>query len=385
MTQLSKLAILGLAKETTAGTYVAPTTYLPFMKADFEDMYTAIKDESFRGNDTSLQGLYQGVVQADWSIDLMAYPDVTGHFLRGIIGPDTVSVGVSTTLSASTSVNATTISTAASIPALSYIQIDTAGLSEYAQVTAVTGSGPYSLTVTTVAGSAVGLTKAHSSAATVKAATLHTFKQSVVPSDKATYSLTVYDTVQTRSYSGFAFGGVDIKIDPKNAVQLSTKGTSFPAVTASPMTATYTAYPPALGWQWLMNQVGVASTRGLSLDLKLARKLDVIHSSDGTIGPREIFQGEFDADGSYKAIFENTTDLALFENYTQGASVATLQQPVSAGGSALTFTMSKAGVYKGKRNFGEYVEIDFDLSGIYNSTDLGAMTATLTNWQTTAY
>lgn len=385
MTQLSKLAILGIAKETTAGTYVAPTTYLPFMKAEFEDIYTAIKDESFRGNDTSLQGLYQGVVQADWSIDLMAYPDVVGHFLRGIIGPDTVTAGTATTLSASSSIGATSISVAASIPAQTYVQIDTAGNSEFALVTNVTGSGPYTLTVTTVAGGTVGLTKAHTTSAAVKAATTHTFKQSVLPSDKATYSLTVYDTVQTRSYSGFAFGGVDIKIDPKNAVQLSTKGTSFPGVLASPMTASYTAYPPALGWQWIMTQLGVASTRGLTLDLKLARKLDVIHSSDGTIGPREIFQGEFDADGSYKAIFENTTDLTVFESYTQGTSVAALQQPVSTGGQSLTFTMSKAGYYKGKRNFGEYVEIDFDLSGIYNSIDGGAMSAVLTNWQTAAY
>lgn len=385
MTQLSRLAILGLAKESTAGTYVSPTVYLPFTKADYEDKITDIKDTSFRANDTELQGIYAGVTEAEWSIDLMAYPDVVGHFLRGMIGPDTVSAGTSTTTAASSSIGATTLSSTASIAANTYISIDTTTNQEYALVTAVSGSGPYNLTVTSVAGQAVGLTKAHNSGVAIQAATTHTFAQSSLSSDKATYSLTVYDTVGTFSYSGFAFGGVDVKIDPKAAVTLSTKGSSFPGVSASAMTPTYTAFPPALGWQWTMSNAGASSTRGLSLDLKMQRKLDVIHSSDGVQIPREIFQGAFGIDGSYKAIFENQTDMNYFLNYTQGATVATLQQPVSAGGASLKFTMSKSGWIKGKRNWGEYVEADFDLSGIYNSTDGGAVKAVLSNWQTAAY
>ena len=85
----------------------------------------------------------------DWTIECHAYPDAIGPFLRNVIGPDTVVAGVSTTLSADSAVSDTSISVAASIASGSYIKIGTGAALEYAKTTAVTGSGPYTLTVTT--------------------------------------------------------------------------------------------------------------------------------------------------------------------------------------------------------------------------------------------
>lgn len=389
MTQLSRLAILGIAKETVAGTYVSPTTYIPFTKADFEDVYTELKDESVRANDTMLQGMYQGPVHATWDINVMAYPDLIGHFLRGIIGPDTVTAGVSTTLAANSLAGATTLSSTASIAALTYIKVGTGAAIEYAYVTAVSGIGPYTLTVTTVVGQTVGLVNAHSSADPLIASSSHKFAQSSVPSTKATYSLTVYDTVGTLGYAGAAMSDLAIKIDPKAAVTFDVKYTTFPGVTQSAMTPTYTALPPLLGWEWNMTNAGGSSTRGLSLDYAIKRAVDPVHSSDGIQSPREIFQGALEADGTYKAIFENTTDLNLYLNYTQTPTTATLQQPASGTngiGASLGLTLSKSGYFKGKRDLSSnYVQADFSLSGIYNATDGGALTATLVNFQSAAY
>jgi len=390
MTQLSRLAILGIAKESVAGTYVAPTAYLPFTKADYEDMYAAIKDESFRANDSVLQGLYQGGAEADWSIDMMAYPDVTGHFLRAVIGPDTVTAGASTTLTGNTSIGASTINVASAAgitgtPTPTIIQIGSGATGEYAQVTNVAGSV---LTVTSVIGSAVGLVKAHSSADPVVAATTHTFKQNPAAA-KATYSLTVYDTssgTPTLGYTDTVFSDLGIKIDPKAAVTLSAKAKALPGVSQSTPTPTYTAFAPVLGWEWTMLNAGAASTRGLTYDLNLKRQIDVIHSSNGLQAPREIFQGALEVDGTYKAIFENLTDLNLYLNYTQTPTVATLQQPLAFGGANLALTLSQSGWSKGKRDLGGmYVQADFSLSGIYNTTDAGSVAAVLKNWQTTAY
>lgn len=381
MTQLSRLAILGIAKETTPNTYLAPTAFIPFTKADFEDQYAEIKDMSFRANDTELQGMYQGVVEADWTIDLMAYPDISGHFLRGMIGPDTVTPGITTATSASSVAGATSLSTTASIPAMSYIQIDTGVNLEYAQVTAVTGVGPYTLTVAG-AGAAGGLQFAHASAVAVVSQTTHTFKQSPA---RATYSLTVYDTTQTLGYAGAAFSDLDIKIDPKNAVMFNTKLKTFPGVLQSSVTPTYTQNVPALGWEWNMNNAGAASTRGLTYDLKVKRKLDVIHSSDGVQAPREIFQGALSVEGTYNTIFENQIDMNLYINYTQTPTTASLQQPLSAGGASLALTLSKSGYHKGKREWKDYVEAQFTLAGIYNTTDAGAVSAVLKNYVSTAY
>lgn len=387
MTALSRLAILGLAKESTVGTYVAPTVYIPFTSVDYEDIYTEIKDESYRANDSTLQGMYQGVVEADWSIDLLAYADVTGHFLRAIIGPDTVTAGASTTLSAGSSIGATTVTvtSATGITTGTYIQIGTGATGEVAYVSGVSGT---TLTVSSVAGQAVGLLKAHNSADTVVAQTTHTFKQSTSAA-KATYSLTVYDTssgTPTLGYSDAVFSDVQIKIDPKGAVTLTTKAKSLPGVSQSAMTPTYTSLAPVLGWEWTMTNAGTTSTRGLSLDLSIKRQIEVIHSSNGVQAPREIFQGALDADATYKAIFENLTDMNLYTAYTQSPATATLQQPVAFGGASLALTMSQSGWFKGKRDLKPpYVQADYSISGIYNTTDSGSVSAVLKNFQTTSY
>lgn len=383
--QLSRLAKLGLAKEITAGTYVTPSTYIPFMKASHEDVFAELKDESYRYNDSVLQGMYQGPVNATWDIDVLAYPDLIGHFLRGIIGPDTVSAGVSTTLSSSASIGATSISTGASIAANSYIAIDTSTNLEYAKVTAVSGSGPYTLTVTG-AGSTGGLLNAHSSSVAVVAQTTHTFKQNATAS-KATYSLTVDDTVgNILGYTMCTVSDIQFKIDPKAIVTLNVKMTALPGVAQSAITPTYTTYAPNLGWEWSMVNAGGNSTRGLTFDVTVKRSVDPVHSSNGVQAPREIFQGALEADGTYKAIFENNTDLNLYLNYTQSPATATVTQPIAQGGQSLAITMNKSGWFKGKRDYGQtYMQADFSLSGIYNSTDTGSVSAVLSNYQTASY
>ncbi|MFB6568366.1 phage tail tube protein [Streptomyces noursei] len=381
MTQISRLATIGLAKEVTPGTWLAPTVGVPFTKGDYEDMFTELKDESVRGNDTVLQGMYQGVVHAEWQLDVMAYPDLMGHFLAGVIGPDTVTAGVSTTLSSSTVIGATSISTVATIPVGSIIAIDTGTKLEYATTGTPTGSGPYTIPITVPA---TGLTQAHNSAVTVVSQTTHTFKQSTTP--LPTYSLTLYDTTQTVSCSYCRLSDLQMKIDPKGTVTASIKYVSFPSVVQSPQTESFSTYDPLLGWSWTMNNAGAASTRGLTYDLTVKRATEAIGSSDGTQAPREIFAGPIEADGTYKAIFENQTDMNLYLNYTQTATTATLAQPVPRGGQSLALTMSKSGYYKGKRDLGSaYVQADFSISGIYNTTDGGAVSATLKNFVTTQY
>src|SRR5581483_6543167 len=104
-----------------------------------------------------------------------AYPDISGHWLRGMIGPDTPAAGVSTTLSANTTVGATSITTAASIPLNSVIMISDAGGTnvEYAKTGTPTGTGPYTIPITSPSGC---LTYSHTSpTCTVVAQTTHSF------------------------------------------------------------------------------------------------------------------------------------------------------------------------------------------------------------------
>lgn len=390
MTALARTATLGLVKEATAGTWLAPTVGIPFTKADYEDMYVEIKDESVRGDDTVLHGMYQGPGHCEWNIDVLAYPDLIGHFLRATIGPDTVTAATSTTLSAATTIGATSIQTPVSLPAGTTIMIDTGPNLEYAWTDgAATGVGPYTSNVTTVLGKTgtnrVGLLYAHNSAVAVVTATTHTFKQNPAVA-LPTYSLTVYDTNATFSGSYARASELQLKIDPKGALAFTVKFLSFPTVSQTLQTETYTTYDPLLGWSWAMTNGGASSTRGLTLDATIKRATEAIASSDGLQTPREVFAGALEIDGTYKAIFESQTDMNLFLNYTQTATTAALQQPIVRGGQSLSLTMSKSGYFKGKRDFSTaYTSADFSLSGIYNTTDGGAISAVLSNWSTAAY
>lgn len=387
MTLLSRLGYVGLAKETVQGTWVTPAYYLACTKIDFEVNYDQLRDESYRANDSNLQGLYQGAGDSAVDLEFNGYPDALGYALR-IIGPDTVTPGVSTTLSSSTTAGATSISVAATIPSGSTIMIDTGSKVEYATTGTPTGSGPYTIPIATPT---TGLTLAHNSAVAVVSQTTHTFKQSATAA-KPTYSLTESNVLEAWGYTGQMLTDVSIKVDPKGIVTCGAKYIGWiPAIQAGPFTPAFTQPAPLLGWQFAMTNAGASSTRGLSYELSLKRPGEAIHASNGSQQPREVFTGVLDADITYKAIYENDNDYNLYLNALQNnptsmALVAPVGAGVNANGSSLTITTTQGGWSKGKPDIGgTYVTADFEINGVYNATDSGSVQAVLKNFVSTSY
>ena len=379
MTLLSRLATLGLAKETTADTYVAPVRFVPITGQKPEDQITPLKDESIRGNRTVLQDQYQGPGWSTFDYTIPhAYPDVIGDHLRAILGADTTTAGVSTTLSSAAAAAATTISVAASIAANSYISIDTGTLQEYRKVTAVSGAGPYTLTLDTA------LTSAHASSVAVVATTSHAFKGGTAA--PPTYSLTYFNGYETRGYPGCVLNELGVKIDPKGAISCDSKWVGFPSAVQSNATASFSTVQPNIGYQWALSAGGTNSTRGLSLDFTIKQNAAPLDTSDGTQAPREIFAGGVECDFKLKAIFENNNDFTAFLTYAKQALTSTIQQPSTLGGASLALTVSKAVYSKFATDFsGQYVAVDIDGSGLFNATDNGPLSAVLQNFITTTY
>lgn len=381
MTFLSRLSFLGGAKETTNGTPATPTFSVPFTKAQYETIYAALRDESVRANDAVLQGLYQGPADSTFDIETNLYPDIAGHFFR-MIGPDTTTAGVSTTLSSDTIVGATSISVAATITAGSTIQIDTGANAEYAITGTPSGAGPYTIPLTTPVG---GLTKPHTSSMAVVSQTTHTFAQSTSQRPPS-YTWSVFDNVDYRTFAGSVCTELALKIDPKGIVTLNPKYIGFPEATAASFIPTFSQAQPALGWEWTVTNAGASSTRGLTMDITLKRAGEAIHTSNGVQAPRETFVGALEIDGSYKAIYEDTKDLQLYLNYTQTPTVHTLTKPLSTGGESVQITMSQSGYHKMTRDLSQvYVQASFDVSGIFNATDSGITQVVLKNFVSTAY
>lgn len=386
MTILGRLGYVGIKIEGTQGTWAAPTYFPPVTKGDAEIVYDQLQDTTFRNNDSNLQGLYQGPGSSTVDLEFPAYPDTLGYALR-IIGPDTVTAGVSTTLSAAVSTTgAMSISTGLSIPTGSTIMIDTGGKLETATTGVPSGSGPYTIPIVTPA---AGLTYTHASAATVVSQTTHTFKQSA-STPKPTYSISEFNGLEVWGYTGCMLSDVSIKVDPKAICTVDAKFTGW-IPTIQSATPAFSELAPLLGWQFTMTNAGAASIRGLSYTMDLKRPTEAIHASNGTQQPREVFSGVLDADITYKAIYENDTDYDLYLNALQNNPTSmVLTQPVgvgvNAGGCSLTLTTTQPGWSKGKPDMsGTYVTADFTINGIFNATDGGSVQAVLRNWTTTSY
>lgn len=387
MTLLARTATLGVARETGgAGVYTPPVFAIPFTKASFNDTITPIKDESVRGDDSILHGLYQGTTEATWDIDISAYPDLMGVLLRGTIGPDTFTAGVSTTLAAQITPGANSFQSPVSIPAGQTGMVDTGSNIEYFTTGTATGTGPYTIPVTAV-GAGTTFQLEHASDAAVVMQSSHQFKQSpTTPLATGTWSLTVFDALTTLGYSYARFSDLQIKIDLKAAVTANAKLTAMPSAPQTAVTEPYNGYQPFLGWQWTMTNAGATSNRGASFDLTLKRQVEAIHASLGQQAPREVFQGALEVDGQYKAIYENQTDYGLYTSYAQMPTTANLAQPLASGGMSLALTMSQSGYSKGTKDLSStYVMASFDISGIKNTTDGGVVQATLKNYYNSAY
>ena len=381
MTFLSRLTKLGLAKETVQYTYLAPAVSVPFNTAKFVDIIVPLRDESVRANDVKLQGLNQGVWTTTWDIETLGYPDLIGHFFRGIIGPDVVTPGVSTTLAANCAVGATALTLTVTVPS-GVIQIsDAAGANlEWVQVTVVG-------TNATVTSPATGTRFAHTAAGgSVISQSTHVFTQNrTFATTWPTYSMTTDDGQDQMGWPGCVMSDLSMKIDPKGFLTFAPKYEGFPSATQSTFAYAASTSQPVVGWTWTVSNPG-ASTRGLTMDFTFKRALEAIHSSDGTQGPREVFPGALELDGTYKAVYDSANDMNLFRQYLQGVTTHLLTSPVTSGGQTIQVTMSKSGYTTGEADVATlYVSLAQNVSGIGNTVDSGVTTVTLKNYVSTAY
>ena len=212
----------------------------------------------------------------------------------------------------------------------------------------------------------------------------HTFKSN--NTQPPSYTWTHFDTVAARAFPGCMLGELGIKIDTKGSVVGSAKWVGWPSAAASTPTPSYSALQPYLGWQMTWSANAVSSSKVLSADITIKRDVDTQPGSDGTQAPRETFAGGLELECSAVIAFEDATDRDRFLTYAQNALVISLVQPAGLGGSTFAITVTKASWKKAKlNNSGKYVTLEVDISGIYNVTDAGAVSASVINAVSAAY
>ena len=90
MAKLTALGHIGLGIETTFGTAVAPTFWLPYKTVKAADVIHKVTDDGRRANVTKDYAVYNTTQEGTVEIDGMAYPDALGYFVFAMLGSDAV-------------------------------------------------------------------------------------------------------------------------------------------------------------------------------------------------------------------------------------------------------------------------------------------------------
>jgi hypothetical protein len=234
-----------------------------------------------------------------------------------------------------------------------------------------------------------GLRNAHPAGDPAQSQATHVFKQDWrfgVP--WPTYSLTTDDGVDLLGWPGCTLSRMRLQVTKDGYARLSGDWTGWPPVAAATAATPASGTQPSGGWEWGITTAGGASTRGISLDLSLARPLQVSKCL-GQQGPYAIAPGEMRASGAYKAIYDSPDDLNLYRQAIQEPAVWTLSQPLLQGGCSLEVALSLSGWIQGAVSLEEqYVTAAYRLSGIANTLDspqYGVASVVLANYWNQSY
>jgi hypothetical protein len=302
---------IGVAKETTPGTPVAMTYTMPVEKFDPEDKPTWLVDKAMRGSMVEEYGLVQGVLLSEFSFSGPAFLDGLGFWLNNILG-DLVESGTptgsgATTLASTASSGASSLSTVATIPNGTTIQIDTGVNSEVFTTGTPTGSGPFTIPL-------VGRTLAATHNSGVAVTPIQApFSKAFSTLNSGTAqpgTLTITDwqgppaTNLARVWAGCCLSELTLKGNAESElIMVEGKGNGWKSAIAGaiPTSAPTTAAPVA-SWRSLLGIGGPAtggtldSTIG-SWEIKIMRKLKPIFTGQNSQNPFIIQRGAVTATG----------------------------------------------------------------------------------------
>lgn len=378
----SSLTWLGIARELTPGTPVAPTTTVPLNKNEYspEDTPKFLPDEAIRGVMAGLFNEVQGVEDATFSYGGPVFVDTIGYWLDNLFG-DQSTTGTtptsSTTLSAATLVGDTTctVTSGTGYSIGSIVQIDTGSVAEVVVLTAVTTN---TLTFTNNP-----LRFPHASAATVaivSAPFTHTFAL-LNSGDGQSPTHTVSDytgltaTTGARSYPFCRASQIDFTGNAEQLLAVKITGVSWisaPAAATPVNTTTFTV--PLANWR---STVSIGGTPVYSLGewaTSLKRTLQTYWTAQNSQNPYWIAQGALMPTATTNQTVSSDESL-LLDMLTSGPlalQFAITNGQTGANELSLTINMTTAQAVKAKpdRN-AVLVGYQSDWSAVANSTDVG--------------
>lgn len=309
---------IGLASEVTQGTAVAMTATQLLTSFQPSDKPTFIKDQSWRGSmGTDAFAQVLGVGTADINLGGPVYGDTAGFWLRNMLG-DLAVTGTptgsgATTLTAQANPGAVSISTLATIPNGTLVQIGTGATAEIVTTGTPTGAGPFTIPITIPSG---GLLFQHASSQAVtpvQSAGLFTYTWSLLNggggqplSHTLTHSLGPTAVSGARQYPGFCMSQLNYAFNAESELFAWTgQGTSWPSVAAGTApVANPTTILPTASWRTKIGIGGPAAGGTLvntvtDGEVNITRELQPVFTANGSRTPYLIQRGGLSVAGKF--------------------------------------------------------------------------------------
>jgi len=407
------LSWLGVARELTVGTPLAPVITHPLELADYspEDTPKFLDDKAIRGSMTDLFYKTLGVESAQFSFGGPNFLDSDGYFFDNVFG-DLSTVGSSLANPSTTSgvlpVGSTNMTLAAAPPAAytanATIQIDTGSVAEVVVISSTAASNvvnfvnnplrfthPTAKTVQTAGtpfthkfaalNSALGYGGAYG--AQPPTHTLTDVTNIVNVFSSATYGTAPTNTFGARMYPSAAISTLDFSGNAEQLLGVKFSGQSWLSVAAgTAITNVTTNSRPIPNWNSTVVVAGnTVSSSGSyagigNFSLSVKRALQTYWIVAGTQTPYIIARGPLTMDGQVDWQPTNTEaplDLMLLN--AQAPMTITVSNsgiPNSGTPFTLTFTMSQVANIKSKiTNSGQLIGYSNSYESVANATDVG--------------
>lgn len=380
---------VGIANETQQGSPVAMTFTQLVEHFKPKDAPKFLADKAWRGSmGTDSFAEIQGVKIADLDFGGPVFGDGIGFFLRNILG-DLAATGTptgsgATTLAAQANAGASSLSTVATIPNGTIIQIGTGATAEIATTGTPTGSGPFTIPLS----GGYTLLYQHASAQAVTPVTgPYNWAWSLLNSGTGqpishtlTHFLGPTATSGARQYPGACFSELHFKWNAETELfQWTGKAMAYPSVAlGSAPVSNPTTVQPIASWQMSVGIAGPATGGTLvptvtDGEITIKRQVKPYYTGNGVQSPYIIQRGGVTVDGKINFVAADESPLLYMLNNTQPQ----LQLVITNGLSGtnlikVQFDLAQAAFITAEpEGTKEAVEYTTTYKGIYSTSNAG--------------
>jgi hypothetical protein len=382
---------IGLGVETTRGTAASTFVWEKVKGPKYKPNVTILLDDTLQGSMVEVYGAQTGLRYDGHGWDSYPYLDVFPNYLRGLLGSTDglATKPASTTLSSPAVAGATTIATAASIAANSWIVIGSGSTQETHYTTAVTGTtAPYTITLS----SPVIYGQASSTA--VAGLTGHTFSllnnTAASANQPPSYTLVDFDGEEWRQMTACQLDKFTVKLTATGLADYTISWFGNAATTPVSPTPSFTSVTPAPGWTAQVMIGGTVVPYYTDLELDFSRNVKPVPALTGSQNYYQFFADAMTCTGKVTVIEQSAApELTDYINGTQQALEVVFSNRSNGYGCRFHSTVTEfttGEITRGK----QWVTAPLDFQMLPSATDASAggvspVTASVGNGQVASY